>query len=290
MASPFKSIGKRINDFLKAKEYNLDRTAKINVSSDSVNWSLENKLKNNAVESELGVTHRFDKDTLTLTTSTTDAPKFEIKTKRFASKFDVKASIQDPKLELNLCQKREKYTLCLDTKYNWNKPNLETALAASYVGTDRLLMGMKLQLKKEGDKAMELSDHNIGLQFNRNADQTFAVTTENKFQKVKVGADCHVRDGYRGFAQVFYDTKAKGDNPRNMGYSVGLQRNISKQTCIRGVFRDNKTASVLYSNNFTDSGIMTKLACNFDFTKPPAQRANLAWKVVFGCGSASCCK
>ena len=114
---------------------------------------------------------------------------------------------------------------------------------------------------------------------------------ENKFQKVKVGADCHVRDGYRGFAQVFYDTAAKGDNARNMGYSVGLQRNISKNTFIRGVFRDNKTASVLYSNNFADSGICTKMACNFDFTKPPAERANLAWKMVFGCGSASsCCK
>jgi len=290
MASPFKSIGKRINDFLKAKEYNLDRTAKINVNSDSVNWSLENKLKNNAVESELGVTHRFAKDTLTLTTSTTEAPKFQIKTNRFSSKFDAKASVQDPELELNLCQKRPKYTLCFDTTYNWQRPNLEAALAASYVGSDRLLMGLKVELRKEGDKSMEISDHNIGLQFNRNADQTFAVTTENKFSKVKVGADCHVRDGYRGFAQVFYDTAAKGDNARNMGYSVGLQRNISKSTTIRGVFRDNKTASVLYSNNFTESGVCGKLACNFDFTKPPAQRTNLAWKVVFGCGGSSCCK
>jgi len=287
MASPFKSIGKRINDFLKAKEYNLDRTAKICVNSENVNWSLENKLaKNNAVESELGVTHRFAKDTLSLTTSTTKAPKFEIKTKRFSSKFDAKASVQDPELELNLCQKRPKYTLCLDTTYNWQTPNLEAAFAASYVGSDRLLMGLKVELKKEGDKAMEVSDHNIGLQFNRNADQTFAVTTENKFQKVKVGADCHVRDGYRGFAQVYYDTAAK----KNMGYSVGLQRNISKATSIRGVFRDNRTASVLYSNNFADSGVMGKLACNFDFNKPPAQRANLAWKVVFGTGSAACCK
>jgi len=286
MASPFKTIGKRINDFLKAKEYNLDRTAKINVNSDNVNWSLENKLKNNAVESELGVTHRFAKDTLSLTTSTTKAPKFEIKTKRFSSKFDAKASVQDPELELNLCQRRPKYSLCLDTTYNWQTPNLEAALAASYVGSDRLLMGFKVELRKEGDKAIAVSDHNIGLQFNRNADQTFAVTTENKFQKVKVGADCHVRDGYRGFAQVYYDTAAK----KNMGYSVGLQRNISKATSIRGVFRDNRTASVLYSNNFADSGVMGKLACNFDFNKPPAQRANLAWKVVFGTGSAACCK
>jgi len=267
----------------------LDRTAKITVNSDDVNWSLENKLKNNAVESELGVTHRFKQDTLTLTTSTTDAPKFEVKTKRFASKFDAKASIQDPEIEVNLCRKQPKYTLCLDTTYNWNKPNFESAMAASYV-YDRMLMGIKVELQKKGDNAMQLSDHNIGLQFNRNAHQTFAVTTENKFQKVKVGADCHVRDGYRGFAQVFYDTAAKGDSARNMGYSVGLQKNISKQTCIRGVVRDNKTASVLYSNNFTDSGVSTKLACNFDFTKAPAQRANLAWKVVFGCGKGGCCK
>jgi len=286
MASPFKTIGKRINDFLKAKEYNLDRTAKINVNSDNVNWSLENKLKNNAVESELGVTHRFAKDTLSLTTSTTKAPKFEYKTKRFSSKFDAKASVQDPELELNLCQRRPKYSLCLDTTYNWQTPNLEAALAASYVGSDRLLMGFKVELRKEGDKAIAVSDHNIGLQFNRNADQTFAVTTENKFQRVKVGADCHVRDGYRGFAQVYYDTAAK----KNMGYSVGLQRNINKDTSIRGVFRDNRTASVLYSNNFRDSGVCGKLACNFDFNKAPSQRANLAWKVVFGTGSGACCK
>lgn len=141
------------------------------------NWSLENKLKKNAVESKLDVTHRFDKDTLTLSTSTTKAPKFEIKTKRFASKFDVKASIQDPKLELNLCQKRPKYTLCFDTTYHWDKPNLELAFAASYVATKRVLVGFKAEMKKEGDKGMAVSDHNIGWQFNRNADQTFAVTT-----------------------------------------------------------------------------------------------------------------
>jgi len=289
MASPFKNIGKRINDFLKVKEYNLDRTAKINVDSDSVNWSLENKLRKNGVESELGVTHRFDKDTLTLTTSTTDAPKFEVSTKRFASKFDVKASVQDPEVELNLCQRRPKYSLCLDSTYNWNQPLLEAAMAASYVGSDRLLMGLKVELRKDGDNAVELSDHNVGIQFTRSADQTFAITTENKFTKVKVGADMNVRAGYRGFAQVFYDTAAAKDG-RPMGYALGMQKDISKQTCVRGVVRDDKTASVLYSNNFTDSGVCTKLACNFDFTKPPAQRANLAWKVVFGAGKGSCCK
>jgi len=292
MTAPFKNIGKRINDFLKTKEYDLDRTAKINVSSDAVNWNLENKLnKDGAIESELGVTHRFDRDTLTLTTSTTDAPKFEIKTKRFASKFDAKASIQDPEIEVNLCQKRPKYTLCLDTSYDWNRSHCDAAFAASYGGIDRILMGFKAEIKKEGPNAMELSDHNIGLQFDRNDDQTFSVTTENKFQKVRVGTECQVRDGYRGFAQVFYDSAAKGDNARNMGYSVGIQRKISDSTTLRGVVRDNKTASVLYTNRFKDSGVCTKLAANFDFAKPPAERANLAWKVVFGCGTPKgCCK
>lgn len=108
-------------------------------------------------------------------------------------------------------------------------------------------------------------------------------------QKVKVGAEFQVRDSYRGFAQVSYDTSAE-DAANSMGYAVGLQRNISKTACMRGVFRKNMTASVLYSNNFTDSNVSAKVAANFDLTKDPSQRASLEWKIVFGCGAKSCCK
>ena len=123
------------------------------------------------------MSHRFDRETLSLKTSTTKAPKFEVKSKRFASKFDVKASVQDPSLELNLCQQRAKYTLCCDTSYDLSNQNCEGTLAVSYSGVDRMVLGTKVVAKREGSKALEVTDYNVGLQFNRNADQTFAVTT-----------------------------------------------------------------------------------------------------------------
>jgi len=289
MTIAFKYIGKRIDDFLKSKEYDLQRTAKINVGSDKVNWSLKNTLNaDGAIESELDVSHRFDRETLSLTTSTTKAPKFEVKTKRFESKFDVKASVQDPSLELNLCQQRPKYTLCADTSYNWANQNCEGKLAVSYSGVDRMVLGTKVVAKREGSKPLEVTDYDIGVQFNRNADQTFAVTTEDQFKKVKVGAEFKVRDSYRGFAQVSYQTKDEESTP--LGYAVGVQRNISETASVRGVVRSERTASFLYANNFTDSGVCAKIAANFDFTKEASQRASLQWKVIFGTGSAPCCK
>jgi len=289
MTIAFKYIGKRIDDFLKTKEYDLQRTAKINVSSDKVNWSLENKLNpDGAIDSELDVSHRFDRETLSLKTSTTKAPKFEVKSKRFESKFDLKACIQDPTLELNICQQRAKYTLCCDTTYDWANQNCEAELALSYSGVDRMVLGTKMVAKREGGKPLEVSDYNVGVQFNRNADQTFAVTTEKQFKKVKVGAEFQVRDSYRGFAQVSYQTADEETSP--LGYSVGVQRNISDTASVRGVVRSDQTMSVLYGNNFTDSGVCAKVAANFDFTKEASQRASLQWKVIFGTGSASCCK
>jgi len=292
MALPFKNIGKRINDFLKPKEYQLNRTAKINVSSDKVNWSLENKLnKDGAIESELDVSHKFAKDTLSLKTSTTKAPKFEVKTKRFESKCDVKASIQDPKLEINLCQRRPKYALCFDTTYDWSNQNCDGELALSYAGIDRMLLGTKVKVERsQKQQQLGVTDYNVGLQFNKSPDQTFAVTTENQLTKVKVGAEFQVRDNYRGFAQVSYNTAQDENNNAALGYSVGIQRNISKTACIRGVFRNDQTASVLYSNNFTDSNVCAKIAANFDFSKDPSQRASVQWKVVFGGGKKPCCK
>jgi len=295
MALPFKNIGKRINDFLKPKEYELNRTAKICVSSDKVNWGLENKLnKDGAIESELAVSHEFNQDTLSLTTSTTKAPKFEIKTKRFESKFSLKGSIEDPKLELNACQRRPKYAVCFDTTYDWNNQNCDGELAVSYAGIDRMLIGTKVKVERsQKQQTLGVTDYNVGLQFNRNKDQTFAVTTENQLQKVKVGAEFQVRDNYRGFAQVSYNTgqEEKDNNKGPLGYSVGLQRDISNTACIRGVFRNDQTASVLYSNRFTDSNVCAKVAANFDFSKPPSQRANLQWKIVFGSGVGNkpCC-
>ena len=126
----------------------------------------------------MNVSHSFDRDTLSLKTSTTKAPKFEIKTKRFQSKFDVKASIQDPKLEINLSQKREKYALDVDSTYDWSTHNCDGELAVSYSGIDRLLLGTKVKVTRSASKQTTgVSDYNVGLQFNRNKDQTFAVTT-----------------------------------------------------------------------------------------------------------------
>eukprot|EP00483_Globobulimina_turgida_P013325 UN13349 len=179
MAFPFKNIGKRINDFLKPKEYELSRTAKINVSSDKVNWSLENKLNaEGAIESELEISHQFDKDTLSLSTSTTKAPKFTIKTKRFESKFNLKGSIKDPKLELNLCKRQPKYAICFDTTYDWSNQNCDGELAISYAGIDKILIGTKVKVERsQKQQTLGVTDYNVGLQFNRNDDQTFAVTT-----------------------------------------------------------------------------------------------------------------
>eukprot|EP01083_Nonionella_stella_P044524 119851_1 len=292
MAACFNNIGKRIDNFLKPKQYELNRTAKINVQSDKVKWSLENKLnKDGAIESQLNVSHQFDKDCLSLDTSTTKAPKFEIKTKRFESKFDLKGSIADPKLELNLCHKRPKYSVCFDTTYDWSNQNCDGDLAVSYAGIDRLLLGTKLKVERsQKQQTLGITDYNVGLQFNRNADQTFAVTTENQLQKVNVGAEFKVRDNYRGFAQVSYNTgQEEKDTNGPLSYSVGVQRDITKTAKIRGVFRNDQTASVLYANRFSESNICAKIAANFDFTKAPGQRANLQWKLVFGTGCAKCC-
>eukprot|EP01084_Bolivina_argentea_P283409 485373_1 len=293
MAFPFKRIGKRIDDFLKPKTYELNRTGKINVSSDKVNWSLENKLNTDGgIESELLISHKFARDTLELTTSTTDAPKFKIKTKRFESKFNLCGSIKDPKLELNLCKREAKYAICFDTTYDWSNQNCDGELAVSYAGIDKILLGTKVKVERsQKQQTLGVTDYNVAIQFNRNDDQTFAVTTENQLQKVKVGAEFKVRDSYRGFAQVSYNTgQEEKDNNGPLGYCVGLQKDINKTENICGVFRNDQTASVMYKNNFTDSKICAKIAANFDFAKPPNQRASLQWKIVFGEGNKSCCR
>merc|ERR1712099_179488 len=85
-------------------------------------------------------------------------------------------------------------------------------VAISYAGIDRMLLGTKVKVERsQKQQTLGVTDYNVGLQFNRNSDQTFAVTTENQLQKVKVGAEFKVRDNYRGYAQVSYDTNAKDD-------------------------------------------------------------------------------
>ena len=145
----------------------------------SQDWSLENKLnKEGAIESELNVSHQFEKDTLSLTTSTTAAPKFEIDTKRFDSKFKLKANVQDPVVEANLCHRRPKYAVCVDASYDWSNQNMDGEVAVSYAGIDKILLGTKIKVEQSQKvPAFGVTDYNVGLQFNRNEDQTFAVTT-----------------------------------------------------------------------------------------------------------------
>merc|ERR1712176_461065 len=124
-------------------------------------------------------------------------------------------------------------------------------VAISYAGIDRMLLGTKVKVERsQKQQTLGVTDYNVGLQFNRNSDQTFAVTTENQLQKVKVGAEFKVRDNYRGYAQVSYDTQEES-SADSMSYSVGLQKDISKTAKMRGVFGKDMTASVLYSNNFS---------------------------------------
>lgn len=283
--SKYCCIGKCVTDFLKRETYQLNRTAKICVISDKVRWCLENVLNSKgAVESELCVSQQFEKESLSLTTSTKKAPKFSVKTNRLQKYCDFKIDLQDPTLKFDFCfDKKKGFAVCANTTYDWSNQNCDGEVAFCYSGLDRILIGAKVNIDRKKDKPLSVSNYNIGFQFCQNADRTFALTTKDSLSKISAGSDFAVRDGYRGYAQVTYDTALQENN---MSFAFGVNRTISDNSSISGVYYSDQTASFLYANNFTKNNICTKLGCNFDFKQNPADRARIEWKIVFG----ECCK
>ena len=130
------------------------------------------------VESELSVSHSFDKETFKLKTSTVKNPKFTMLSTRFDKYFRSEMSVKDPELELNLSHEKPKYTAKFESSYNWNTHQCKGNLGLVYTGVDKFVFGAMGELDRPSkNDPVAPSDYGLAIEFRRNQDQTFAVTT-----------------------------------------------------------------------------------------------------------------
>lgn len=77
-----------------------------------------------------------------------------------------------------MSRQKEKFSVKLESKYNWNTKQCKGALEFAYVGLDKFVMGAMAELERAGENdPVGLSDYGVGVEFQRNPDQTFSFTT-----------------------------------------------------------------------------------------------------------------
>jgi len=278
MARSYSSLGKIINDFLDLDTYKLNRQATINVNAGDVAWSLKTKLHDDGkVDSDLTVSHVFPKETLSLTTSKSKNPVFTVNSRRF-NFFPHVLKIQDPELKLSYVKRDAKYNVSVDTSYNWNDHNCDAEVGVVYNVNNNLNAGICVRAERPNSNSkVAMSDYNVAFEYNIQPNKTIAVTTENRIQVINVGGEVGFRKNYTGYGQVSLNRINNA-----IGWALGLKYGITETSHVSGVYRDNGVASLLYYSYLANNHVHANLGFNYDFTKKPAERATLEWKLIFG--------
>jgi len=278
MARSYCSLGKTISDFLDLDTYKLNRQATINVEAGDVSWSLKTKLQEDGkVDSDLTVKHSFPNETISLTTSKNKNPLLSIDSKRFKF-FPHVLKIQDPEFRLNYVKKDVKYNVNVDTSYNWNDHNCDAEIGAVYNLNSNLNAGVSVKVERPNSNAkVAVSDYNVAFEYNLQPNKTIALTTETRTQVINVGGQVGFRQNYTGYGQVNFNRINNA-----LGWALGLKYGINEDSHVSGVYRDNGVASLLYYSYLPTNHVQTNLGFNYDFTKKPAERATLEWKLIFG--------
>jgi len=285
----FSSIHKKVKDFFDTKNYDLNRTSKINVRGDKAEWSFETKLTNDGkVESELKATNEFERDSITFTASNKDPqndpkkenPKFEWKTKRLENYFDLTTTVKQNIVELDHKKSQGKVNLQVITKYNWTDHKCYFTFSPTYVGIENLTVGAKFNLERDYNNQYT-PQYDLGFQYDVNRNQLWSLVTEESMKKVKVGGVLKF-DSTSAFGEFIYDlsTNVKTDNTKSSTYSVGLQHTFSDVSSGSLVFRDGYTGALLYNLDFPKQRVNAQLALNLAPFSSKSPKYALGWKLV----------
>jgi len=286
----YSSIYKKVKDYFDDKNYDLNRTFKVNVKGDKTEWSLENKLLNDGkLESELKASVEYDQDTYTLTASNKDPekdkdkenPKFEWKTKRFGNYFDLATTLKQTNVEFEVKKPVSQFNVGVKSKYDWDLHKCTLGLNGTYVGVENLTVGTNINVERDSTNNYK-QDYDLGAQYEVNRKQIYSLLTEKGMAKLKAGAIFKF-DRASAYAQYIHVLKpdqkkdAKADSNKDT-WSFGLQQTLNDVSSISFVLRHDFSASLLYSMDFPKNRVNAQVGLNYSqFEK---EKNTLGWKVV----------
>jgi len=280
----YSSIYKKVKDFFDPKNYDLQRTFKVNVRGDKTEWSLENKLtEDGKVESELKASNECEQDTWTLTASNKgpekdkkkDYPKFEWKTKRFSNYFDLSTTLKQNNVEFEGKKPFSKFNVGLKTKYDWADPKCTFGVNTTYVGIENLVIGVNFNLDRAANNEFKQS-YDLGFQYDVNKTQSYSLLTEEGLKKLKLGGIVKV-DKTTGYGEFIYNINNEKELPT---WALGLNQTVNDVSSVSLVFRHNYTLALLYNVDFPKNKVNAQIGVNFEQNANNGKSVALGWKVV----------
>jgi len=287
----FSSIHKKVKDFFDTKNYDLQRTFKVNVRGDKSEWSLENKLTDNGkIESELKATNEFERDSIAFTASNKEQqqgkkeiPKLEWKTKRFNNYFDLTTTVKPETIEIDHKRSQGKFNLQAITKYNWHEGKCFLTFSPTYVGIENLTVGAKFNLIRD-EKNNYTQEYDLGFQYDVNRNQLWSLVTEESMKKVKVGGSLKF-DNTSTFAEFIYDltppsANTNTENKPPSSYSVGVNHTLSDVSSVSVICRQDFSTALLYNLEFPKNKVNAQVGLNIQSTNKIPSKYALGWKLI----------
>jgi len=275
MARFYADIAKRFDKFFDKETYQLNRAVQVNVDGGKVNWSVKTELDaNDKIDSKLTVKHTCNRGTCQLETSVSKNPKFTFTTNQLPI-VSTKLSIQDPKVETEFSKQTDKVSHNVKAIYNWKNSGWEGEATVNYQGIDKMALGGKLCVDRPSDKSIGIKDYNLKWEWQRNADQTLVVHTEEKLKIVNFGGFATLRENLVGFGQVGVNWKTRD----NFGWKAGFEKRIGDASTLTAIYRNGGCASTVYKTKINQ--FEGHVGYNCDCAKPPAERHSLEYKLCF---------
>jgi len=239
-------FNKRAKDLWKAKKFQFNRTLKVTVDKkNNINWEAEHVLKDDEVPKSKVVLKQSEEGLgdleLEWGSSSQARPKFTLKTKELAA---------DSNLTLEISGSDEG---CLEAEYgqeqwaanlkaNYKDANLTVEGQAS-VAWEKITFGAGGVLDTSDGS---LSQYNVGVRLDQDADRTYVLRSQNKLDKLEVAFYNKVSKDSEIGAQVDIDI-----NKGKIGAKLGGSYVMDDSTKLRYSVNSDANVMVAYEYKFS---------------------------------------
>jgi len=267
-------FNKRAKDLWKKKKFAFNRTLEVNVDKkNNINWKAEHVLKDDAVPSSKVVLKQAEEGLgdLELEWGSRACPKFTLSTREICADSKVELCVEGSdcgNLEVEYGQ--DQWAANVNAKYSG--ANLTVDAQAS-VAWEKITFGVGGVLDTSDGT---LSESNVGVRLDQDADRTYVLRSQDKFNKLEVAFYNKVSKDSEIGAQVNIDM-----NKGKIGAELGGSYVMDENTKLRYAVNSDANVQLAYEYKFSNN-VKGFLGTKYSLTENRVTDG-FGYKLVFDC-------
>lgn len=267
-------FNKRSADLWKKKKFVFNRTLEVNVDKgNSISWEGKHVLKgSDGPDSKVTMTQEEKGlGKLKVEWGVAGNPKFTLNSKELADDLEVELCVEgSDKGNVEFTYGQDPFSAKCNAQYADEKMVLDTQLSFAY---DKVTFGLQGVLDTQDGN---LSEYNVGVRLDQDADRTYALRSQDKFNELNVAFYYQVSKDSEIGTQIDVDM-GKG----RVGIQAGGSYKLDSSSKLRYNLNSKANLGLAYEYKF-NKNVSGAVGCNYSLTDN-ALSGPVGYKLTFDC-------